>query len=67
MNSGEQPVLVVAGVKYKRQEGILVLTPSRVGWSPEGESQLAVDVLYGEIKGLPTCRMYIEHLFSLKH
>ena len=55
MNSSEQPVLVVAEVKYKKQEGALVLTPSRVGWSPEGESQLVVDVLYGKIKGLPTC------------
>ena len=48
-------MLVVAEVKYKKQEGALVLTPSRVGWSPEGESQLVVDVLYGKIKGLPTC------------
>ena len=44
---------VVQAVRYKKQDGVLVLTRESLGWSLEGESELSLDVPYSRIKSEP--------------
>ena len=46
----EETVLVVGNVRHKKQDGSLVLTRSRIAWSPEGSSELESNTLYTQLK-----------------
>ena len=50
---GGRLVAVVQTVRYKKQDGVLVLTRESLGWSLEGESELSLDVPYSRIKSEP--------------
>ena len=50
---GGRLVAVVQAVRYKKQDGVLVLTRESLGWSLEGESELSLDVPYSRIKSEP--------------
>ncbi len=50
MNGSEDIVLSLPNVKSKKQEGSLLLTNSRIGWSPDGSSDLVSNTLYSQIK-----------------
>ena len=50
MSNSEDIVLSLVEVRYKKQDGSLLLTKSRIGWSPEGTSDLVSNTLYSEIK-----------------
>ena len=49
---------VVQAVRYKKQDGVLVLTRESLGWSLEGESELSLDVPYSRIKSEPFFGVY---------
>ena len=48
--SEEETQLIIGSVKYKKQDGILVLTQSQVAWSPEGSSEVTFNSPYTNIK-----------------
>lgn len=48
--SEEETQLIIGSVKYKKQDGILVLTRSQVAWSPEGSSEVTFNSPYTNIK-----------------
>ena len=47
---GGRLLAVVQAVRYKKQDGVLVLSRDSLGWSQEGESELALDVPLSRIK-----------------
>lgn len=62
-SDGEKVVAVVQAVRYKKQDGVLVLTREGLGWSPDGVSELMLNVPYSRQKCwflMPTC-------FALAH
>ena len=50
MSEAEETILVVGNVRHKKQDGSLVLTRSRIAWSPEGSSELETNTLYTQLK-----------------
>ena len=52
MSDSEEIVLSLASVRHKKQEGSLVLTGSRIGWSPDGSSDIVSNTLYSQIKSM---------------
>lgn len=44
-------LLLRAPVRYKKHEGTLFVTPSRVAWQQTGSSQLVPSIYYKEIAG----------------
>ena len=48
----DDTVLILENVKYKKKEGSLILTKSRLAWNAEDATELAIDVPYVGIKSM---------------
>lgn len=59
----DRPVAVVQAVRYKKQDGVLVLTKDSLGWSPEGNSELALNVSYTKIKSETIINLNVAQVF----
>ena len=52
VNMADDTVLILENVKYKKKEGSLILTKSRLAWNAEDATELAIDVPYVGIKSM---------------
>ena len=48
----EQTLLEVFGVRFKKQEGVLILSSTTIGWTDEYSGEFKVKYHYQQIKGV---------------
>lgn len=56
-------LLLRAPVRYKKHEGTLFVTPSRVAWQQTGSSQLIPSIYYKDIAGNPNNKKTHSHMY----